>query len=193
MKKMKQFITIIAILLSVQVFATSDIEIRTNGNSEVIIEANKNAGDESIKIFDEERTLLFFEKINEDKYLKTFKLSTLPVGKYFVEYENENKVSIAVILKTENSTILTSGFSQISFKPMIKQDGDFLSVGLTNPQLKNVSITISDVQGFELTEVKNLKELFVKKTYNTNNLPEGEYTIRVKCGKDSFTKLINIK
>ncbi len=193
MKTMKRMITVISILMSIQVFALSDIQIRANGNTEVIIEAEKNTGDESIKIFDEERNLLFFEKINQDKYLKTFALSTLPAGKYFVQYENQNKISIAVIVKNDNSNLLTSNFSQISFKPMIKQNGDFLSVGLTNPQLKEVSIVIYDMSGFELTEIKNLNGISVKKTFNTNKLPSGEYRVKVECGDESFSKLVEIK
>ncbi|WP_148096292.1 T9SS type A sorting domain-containing protein [Flavobacteriaceae bacterium 14752] len=190
---MKQLITAVAILLSVQVFAISDIQIRSNGTSEVIIEAQKTSGQEIIRIFDEEGTVLFFERINGDSYQKTFTLSTLPNGKYFVEYENDSKINTAVIVKKENNTLVTSNFNQVSFKPMINQEGDYLSVGLTNPQLKNVIMNITDSNGFELTEIKNLNELFVKKTFNTKRLPKGEYTVQVKCGKKSFTKLISIK
>ncbi|QTY27522.1 T9SS type A sorting domain-containing protein [Flavobacterium sp. CS20] len=190
---MKQLITAVAILLSVQVFAISDIQIRTNGNSEVIIEANKTTGEESIRIFDEKGTMLFFEKINKDKYVRTFKLSTLPNGKYFVEYENDSKINTAVILKKGDDIIVTSNFNQVSFKPMINQNGDYLSVGLTNPQLKNVSMSITDEKGFELTEIKTKNEMFVKKTFNTARLPKGDYSVQVKCGKESFTKLISIQ
>ncbi|MGX1024166.1 T9SS type A sorting domain-containing protein [Psychroflexus sp. MBR-150] len=193
MKTMKQLITAVAILLSVQVFAISDIQIRTNGNSEVIIEANKTTGEESIRIFDEKGTMLFFEKINKDKYVRTLKLSTLPNGKYFVEYENDSKINTAVILKKGDDIIVTSNFNQVSFKPMINQNGDYLSVGLTNPQLKNVSMSITDEKGFELTEIKTKNEMFVKKTFNTARLPKGDYSVQVKCGKESFTKLISIQ
>lgn len=193
MKTMKQIITAVAILLSVQAFAISDIEIRTNGNSEIIIEAQKTTGEERIRIFDEEGTLLFFEVINERKYLKTFALSTLPNGKYFVEYENESKINTAVIVKKENNTVVTSAFNQVSFKPMINQDGDFLSVGMTNPQLNKVSISITDSKAYELVEIKNMNDLFVKKTFDTKSLPKGDYTVQVKCGSKSFTKLITIK
>jgi len=193
MKTMKQLFTVIAILFTVQVFAMSDIQIRANGNSEVIIKAEKTSGNEHIRIFDEKGTLLFFERINEKQYQKTFTLSTLPDGKYFVEYESDSKINTAVIVKKSNETVITSNFNQVSFKPMINQNGDYLSVGLTNPQLKNVSMSITDSKGFELTEVKNQNELFVKKTFNTERLPKGEYSVRVKCGSQSFTKLISIK
>ena len=77
MKTMKQLITVIAILISVQVFAASDLQIRTNENSEVIIESNEISDNQQIRIFDENGTLLFFEEISKDKYLKTFSLSSV--------------------------------------------------------------------------------------------------------------------
>lgn len=193
MKTMKHIITVIAILFSVQLFAASDIDIRTNGNAEIIIEANNITGEERIRIFDENGTLLFFEAIHEHDYLKTFTLSTLPVGKYFVEYENDNRINTAVVVKEKNNTLVTSNFNRVSFKPMINQKGNFLNVGMTNPKLKEVSISIIDPKGYELTEVENLNTLFVNKTFDTKRLPKGDYSVQVNCGTHSFTKLISIK
>lgn len=193
MKTMKRFITVIAVLLTVGAYAASDIHIRTNGNTEVIIQADNNTGDESIRIFDEKGTLLFFERINKDQYLKTFTLATLPNGKYFVEYENESKINTAIIVKSEDETLVTSNFKQVSFKPLFKQEGNYVSVGITNPHLKDVSISIEDSKGFELTEIKNLKDVFVRKTFDTQRLPKGDYTVLVKCGDKSHSKLISIK
>lgn len=193
MKTIKKLITVIAILLSVQVFATSDIQIRTNGNTEVVIEADQTSGEGRIRIFDEENTLLFYEIISEDKYLKTFRVSTLPNGKYFVEYENENKINTAIIVKSAENTLYTSNFDQIRFKPMIEQKGDYINVGMTNPQLQKVSISVTDFTGYQLVNIKNLKGLFIKKTFNTHKLPKGDYSLKVKCGDKSYSKLVSIK
>lgn len=193
MKTTKQFITLVAILFSVQVFATSDIQIRTNGNEEVIIEAVKTSGEERIRIFDERGTLLFHDFINEDNYSKTFTLATLPQGKYFVEYENENKINTAVIVKNSDNSISTSNFNKINFKPIIKQENGYWNVGLTNPLLQKVNITVKDVAGYELVEVKNLKGLFVKKTFNINKLPEGDYIVEISCGDKSYKRTLSIK
>lgn len=193
MKTMKQFITVIAILLGLQVFAASEIQIRTNGNTEVIIESDEISNNQQIRIFDEEGTLLFFEKISEDKYLKTFSLSTLPNGRYFVEYENDEKTNTAVIIKSENNILTTSDFNKISFKPIVKQDGDFLNVGITNPKFEDVDMIFTDTTGYELLEINNLKGLFVKKTFNTKKLPAGDYSLQIKCGDKSFTKMVSIQ
>ena len=192
MKTMKRMITVIAVLLSAQVITASDIKIRTNENAEIVIEASELTGEEHIRIFDEEGTLLFYEVINERTYLKTFKLSTLPNGKYFVKYENESKINTAVIVKNGDHAEVTSDFNRVSFKPMIKQDHKFLNVGITNPQLENVRISIKDENGYELTEIKNLNDLVVKKTFNTTKLPKGQYSVQVNIGNQSFTKMVAV-
>lgn len=193
MKTMKQIITAIAVLLSAQVFATSDIQIRTNGTDKIIIEATDITGEERIKIFDEKGKLFFSEKIEKNTYVKTFKLNNLPDGKYFVEYENDSKINTAVIVKEANKTSITSDFNQISFKPMINQKGDFLNVAITNPEFDSVNISVIDSNGHKLTEIKNLNTLIVKKTFNTRKLPKGNYSIQVNCGTHSYTKMISIR
>lgn len=193
MKTMKQLITIITILIGLQVYAASDVQIRTNGNSEVIIESDEISANQQIRIYDKEGTLLFFEKISKAKYSKTFSLSTLPNGRYFVEFENDNKINTAVVVKSENNILTTSNFNKISFKPIVKQDGDFLNVGITNPQFENVEMTFKDSTGYELVEINNLKGLFVKKTFNTKNLPNGDYSLQINCGDQSFTKTVSIQ
>jgi hypothetical protein len=193
MKTMKNLLTAFLVVFTAQIISANDVKIKTIGNESVIIEITNHSDNEKIKIFDKEGTLLFFESINKDNYLKTFVMTSLPSGKYFIEYENNNKVTTAMVTKTSDGTLIVTDFSKISFKPMFKQNGDFLSIGLTNPTYKNVNISISDIDGYEFVEIKGLTDLMIRKTFNTRRLSKGEYKVTVSFGNESYTKMISIK
>lgn len=193
MKTMKNLIAILLLSIGLQQVSASNLKIRTVGNESVVIEVQKASTDESIKIFDKTGNLLFFEDIDKENYLKTFKMSDLPLGEYHLIYENKSKKELAIIVKNEEGMLITSDFSQISFKPMLNQKENFLSIGFTNPNYEKVSITISDSFGNELVEIKGIKDLIVRKTFNTDKLPKGDYFIELQCGSESYSKLVTIK
>jgi hypothetical protein len=176
-----------------QIILASDVKISTKGKESVVIEVQNNSKNEKIKIFDKNGNLLFFENINKDHYLKTFTMNNLPNGEYHVIYENESKINLAIVLKNEDGMLITSDFSKISFKPMINQKGDYLSIGYTNPKFNNVEIKIIDDFGNELVEINDLNDLLIKKTFNTKNLPGGHYIIKLRSGDETFTNTIEIK
>ncbi len=193
MKTLKNVMIAVVLMFGVQALTASNVKIKTNGNTSVVIEVTKNSVDENIKIFDNEGHVLFYETIKNESYLKVFKMDNLPSGKYFVQYENESKVNTAVVEKTIDGELITSDILKISFKPIVKQNGNVLSVGFTNPKLNAVEISIQDLDGYEVVELDNLNELLIRKNFNTKKLPQGEYTINVRSGKDSFTQIIDIK
>lgn len=193
MKTIKNVITVCVILFGIQTLTASNVKIRTNGNTSVVIEATKNTEDENIKIFDNHGHVLFYETIKNERYLKVFSMENLPSGKYFIEFENENKINTAVVQKTIDGQLITSDVLKISFKPIVKQNGDVLSVGFTNPNLESVEISIRDLDGYEVVELDNLNEFFVRKSFNTKKLPKGEYTINVRSGKESYTQIIDVE
>lgn len=193
MKTLKNVLAAVLVVFTIQITSANDVKIRTNGNESVVIEINNETQNEKIKIYDHKGKMLFFENISRTNYLKTFAMNTLPSGQYYVEYENDNKVKIAIIQKTTEGQLITSDFSKISFKPMFHQKGDYLSVGFTNIKYENVDIAISDDNGFELVKIKGLNELLISKTFNTRKLPKGEYVVNVSCGNKSYSKIIDIK
>lgn len=193
MKTMKNLIAILLLSIGLQQVSASNLKIRTVGNESVVIEVQRTSTDESIKIFDKIGNLLFFEDIDKENYLKTFKMNDLPLGEYHVIYENKSKKELAIIVKNEEGMLITSDFSQISFKPMLNQKENFLSIGFTNPNYEKVSITISDSFGNELVEIKGIKDLIIRKTFNTYKLPKGDYFIELECGSESYSKSITIK
>jgi hypothetical protein len=193
MKTMKNVMTVILVALGIQMVSASDIKIRTNGNKAILIEVTNGSVNENIKIFDAKGNLLFFENITKENYLKTFMMNNLPSGQYFIEYENDNKVNRALVEKNNDGELITSNFLKTSFKPMVQQNGDYLSIGFTNPSYNNVKISIEDLEGFEVVEVENLSSLVIRKNFNTKRLPQGQYIINVVSGKESFTKTIEIQ
>lgn len=193
MKTMKNLLSVILFVFTLQVISANDVKIRTNGNESVIIEITNETQNEKIKIYDNNGKVLFFESISGENYLKTFAMNNLPSGQYYIEYENDNKVKVAIVNKTKDGQLITSDFSKITFKPMFSQKGDYLSVGMTNVKHESVDITVNDQSGFELVKIKDLNGLLISKTFNTKKLPKGEYIVNVACGNKSYTKVVDIK
>jgi len=191
MKTMKKTAAALLMLVTLNVFS-ADISIKAD-NNDVIIRVNTMTENENIKIYNEKGEVLFSERINSKNYLKVFALDEVSKGQYFVEYENGNEINTAIVEKDANGIVVTSNFKKITFKPIIKQDGNYTSVGFTNPNRLNVNITIIDENGFELVDIQNLNDLFIKKTFDTIRLPKGDYTVMVKTSKNTFAKNISIK
>ena len=193
MKTTQKLLTTLLVFFTIQITLASDVKISTKDNQSLVIEVLNNSKNEKIKIFDKEGNLLFFENIKKEHYLKTFTMNNLPNGEYHVLYENDSKINLAIVLKNNEGMLLVSDFSKISFKPMISQKGDYLSIGYTNPKFNNVEISINDEDGDELVEVSDLNDLIIKKTFNIKRLPKGNYTIKLRSGDKTFTNSIEIK
>lgn len=191
MKTMKKTAAALLMLVTLNVFS-ADISIKAD-NNDVIIRVNSISENENIKIYNEKGEVLFSEQISSKNYLKVFALDKVSKGQYFVEYENDNEINTAIVEKHDNGIVVTSNFKEITFKPIIKQNDNYTSVGFTNPNKLNVDITITDENGFELVDIQNLNDLFIKKTFDTVRLPKGEYTVMVKSNKNTFAKNITIK
>jgi hypothetical protein len=192
MKTMKKISIALFMLMTLQVFS-ADISIKTKDDNAVEIRVKTISENENIKIYDEKGDILFFEKIDSRNYLKVFTLNTLSNGQYYVEYENDSEISTAIVNKQDNGIVVTSNFKEITFKPIIKQDKNYINLGFTNPKRENIDIIINDVYGFKFVDIQNLNELFIKKTFDTGRLPEGDYTIQVKTSTNKFSKTITVK
>jgi len=188
---MKKTAAALLMLVTLNVFS-ADISIKAD-NNDIIIRVNTMTENENIKIYNEKGEVLFSERINSKNYLKVFALDEVSKGQYFVEYENGSEINTAIVEKDANGIVVTSNFKKITFKPIIKQDGNYTSVGFTNPNRLNVNITITDENGFELVDIQNMNGLFIKKTFDTIRLPKGEYTVMVKTTQNTFAKNISIK
>jgi hypothetical protein len=192
MKTMKKTIFALLMLVTLSVFA-NDISIEANNNNGVVIKVNNVVENKNIKIYDENGTILFSEMISTTDYLKVFNLNAFSKGQYFIEYENDNKITTAIVEKSDNGIEVISNFNEITFKPIVNQNGNYVNIGFTNPKRQDVDIIVYDIDDFELVKVEDLNDLFVKKTFNTIKLPEGDYTIKVKSGENTFSKVITVK
>ena len=95
--------------------------------------------------------------------------------------------------KDVNGITINNAIDDKVFEPIIKQNDEYINFGLTNPTKENIDIIITDGFGYELVNIQNLDDLFVKKTFDTSELPSGDYTITVKTSKNTFTRTITVK
>lgn len=112
-----------------------------------------------------------------------FMFTTLQV--FSAEIKADNKNVNDVTLNDKTKTFL--------FDPIIKQKDDYVRLGLTNPEKENVDIIVKDVFGYELLNIQNQDDYFIKKTFDVSQLPQGDYTIEVIANDITFTKVITIK
>jgi len=94
--------------------------------------------------------------------------------------------------KDVNGITINNAIDDKVFEPIIEQNDEYINFGLTNPTKENIDIIITDAYGYELVNIQNLNDLFVEKTFDTSELPNGNYTIKVKTGENTFTRTITV-
>lgn len=74
---------------------------------------------------------LFKKVLENDKYEAALDFEVIPVGTYFLEYENDRYVRTSVIKKTKNGLEI-KGTPEVAFKPSFKVEDNMVVVFLTN-------------------------------------------------------------
>ena len=123
---------------------------------------------------------------------KTLSLEELPVGKYYLIYEDDYAKSYTTIKKEYKGLDVVKDESKTIFKPNYKVQDDIVMISFTNPKEVKTTTRVYDENG-SIIESLTDHNLVVKQALNFQELPAGNYRIGVSVGKDYFSKQIEIK
>ncbi|WP_010177449.1 Ig-like domain-containing protein [Aquimarina agarilytica] len=184
----------VALLAAVVVNAAEKMNVKVLGSKALNVSLSGVAKGESLSIVDKSGITLFSETLSQaDVFEKTFDLTYLPEGVYFLESNEEKRINVSPILIANNKVSLIAGGSKVYNEPRVVVNGSIAKVVLDNSSKTDVVITVRDADDSELLRSEVLTAENIYKKFDFSALPKGEtYTITVKEDDYYFIKEINL-
>ncbi len=183
-----------ALLATVVVSAAEKMNVKVLGAKALNISLTGVAQGESLSIVDKSGITLFSETLDQAAVLeKTFDLTYLPEGVYFLESNEDKKINVAPILIANNKVSLINGGAKVYNEPRIVVTDAVAKVILDNSSKADVVIIVKDADDEELLRSEVLTAENIYKKFDFSTLPKGNsYTITVKEDDYYFIKEINL-
>ena len=189
----KTLVLFTMILTSLNVNAADGIAVTVNDNFYVNVAYTNAIEGAQIYLEDNTGERLFSEyagAIPNDT--KTLSLEELPVGKYYLIYEDDYAKSYTTISRKSDGLDIVSDESKTIFKPSYKVNDGIVLISFTNPKEVKTTTRVYDATGEIIESISN-KELVVKQAFDLSALPAGSYKIGVSIGNDYFIKTIKLQ
>jgi hypothetical protein len=171
--------------------AAEDLDIKVLDSQNLMVELNSGSQGNVLLIKDKFGKVLFRDSITTNlAYQKTFNLELVPNGIYYLNLDNESRIQITAIAKT-NSGLDIEKESGLVFKPLFKIEDKHVRLLLSNPEQKKTSLKVYDAHGILVGNLKS-KEVVLKKTLDFSNVPSGKYWIEIQSNGQNFTKEVNL-
>ena len=144
----------------------------------------------AIRISDENERSLFEEEIKGNRnFNKTYDMSQLPQGNYFLEVEDNKKISEWKIQVSEKEMNI-SQISEISI-PQFVQQNNRVELNLKNIANFDAKLKVIDENGIELYEEDLENTDSVRKIFDFSQVPPINYTIVASIGDRNFKFYVN--
>jgi len=189
MKALLKITTVVAFMFIAAISMAKEPKLILTAYSEakmLVLELENVSNNTYIKFKDAQENVIYAESISDDLYFKKFNLKKLTDGSYSFETDGEYKSTIYSI-KVENNKLIILGKKEI-VKPFFREVDSKVFLNLLNLEKKDVMIKIYDEESRLVFEEKVKKDMKVKKVFNFSNAYEGNYTISVMSGKNSYKK-----
>lgn len=188
----KTLVIALGLAFSLTANAADGIAVTVNENFIVKVEYTNAIEGSQIYLEDSRGEMLYSEFAgNLSNDFKTLSLEELPVGKYFLIYEDEYAKSYTIINKSITGLDIVNDESRTIFKPNYRINDDIILISFTNPKEVKTTTRIYDADGVIIETISD-RSLVVKQAFNFSELAKGKYSIGVTIGKDFFSKEIVI-
>lgn len=204
MKKVNVLKGILAIaaiaFCSASLSAKGTVSINTylKTNYAVVSAHNSELSNFKVKVIDEEGTELYSSPNikNTSAFQKLFDLNSFENGTYsVVVISKESKAE--KIFKVKNShLVLTEASSKaasikessasVNASPFFRKEGDNIYLSHLNFDKSLFSISIDDMRGNEIFNSSLPRETSYSGIFDISRLPEGEYSVLIKSGKELY-------
>lgn len=183
----------VAVLFVSTTVMANEPKLESKENSKnLVFEWEAQMADASVRFIDEDGNVIFNDNlITVDTYIKKFNLETLAKGNYILEVENSIKKISYSISVTENDAVIEEKVE--NQKPFYKKEDGSVFINYLNSDMKEVKIAVYDAQGRRLFKETIEDTFVVEKAFNFKGAYEGEYTIVVNSGSNTFYESIAIK
>ena len=189
----KTFVFVSALFLSLSASAADGIAVTINENYQVTVAYTNAVEGAQIYLEDVAGERLFNSYAgSQSNDTKVLDLEELPVGKYFLIYEDDFSKSYTTIKRDYEGLDIVRDESKTVFKPSYKIKDDLVLISFTNPKEVKTTTRVYNENGGVIESIVS-KDLVVKQALDLSELPRGTYKIGVSIGADYFLKSITIK
>ena len=145
----------------------------------------------SIVIADADKNILVSETVKDNpNFVKRYNMSKLESGKYTLTVTKKTVRTVQPFEITAKNLVISTLDKKEKFLPVVSINKGKLDVNVLLGNYNNITVTILDNEGHEVTKDKNYVVLNLHKRYNLSELPNGIYVIEVIAGDETFYQTV---
>ncbi|WP_379964119.1 hypothetical protein [Epilithonimonas sp. UC225_85] len=152
-----------------------------------------NAKNVSIYVYTADKNELFSEKINSQKIEKSYNMSNMAAGTYFLVAESDAKIEKYKITVDENQVVVDQSPVSAITKPEYSINKNIVKLKMSDV-VGDVKVSIYDTANNTYYSKNNVaKDGLIDLTFDLNPENSETYIINVEKDGDSFSRMISMK
>ena len=147
-----------------------------------------------LSIYDINDGLIYQEKvISEDNINRTYDLTALPDGIYFLKAESDLKISKYKIEVVGNKAKLSAEAISEMYKPVLVNKNGIVTVNILNLKKAPVTVVIYNADQTEVYNETLAADLYVGKIFDLSSAQRGKYTFEITYNGKTFIDTVATK
>jgi dipeptidyl aminopeptidase/acylaminoacyl peptidase len=147
-----------------------------------------------LSIYDINDGLIYQEKVtSEDNINRTYDLTALPDGIYFLKAESDLKISKYKIEVVGNKAKLTADAISEMYKPVLVNKNGIVTLNVLNLKKAPVTVVIYNADQTEVYNETLAAELYVGKIFDLSSAQRGKYTFEITYNGKTFIDTVATK
>ena len=147
-----------------------------------------------LSIYDTNDSLIYQEKVtSEDNINRTYDLTALPDGIYFLKAESNLKISKYKIEVVGNKAKLSADAISEVYKPILVNKNGMVTVNILNLEKTPVSVAIYNSEENEVYNETLTADLYVGKIFDLTSAPSSKYTFEITYNGKTYIETVAIK
>ena len=147
-----------------------------------------------LSIYDINDGLIYQEKVtSEDNINRTYDLTALPDGIYFLKAESDLKISKYKIEVVGNKAKLSAEAISEMYKPVLVNKNGIVTVNILNLKKAPVTVVIYNADQTEVYNETLATELYVGKIFDLSSAQRGKYTFEITYNGKTFIDTVATK
>ncbi len=152
-----------------------------------------NAQNVALYLYNEAQNEVYSEKLqNESTIVKSYDLSNMPTGNYFLVAESDGKIERYKITVDNKKVLVNQTPVSAIVKPQYTMEGNRVKMYLPNT-IGAVNVSVYDLQDNEYYQDKKNAQGELSMVFDLNPETSNSYVFNVEMDGNSFNKIISLK
>ncbi|MDI5889311.1 hypothetical protein [Flavobacterium yafengii] len=147
-----------------------------------------------LSIYDTNDSLIYQEKVtSEDNINRTYDLTALPDGIYFLKAESALKISKYKIEVVGNKAKLSTNAISEVYKPVLVKKNGIVALNVLNLEKVPVTVAVYNSDQTEVYKETFAADLHVGKIFDLSSAQKGKYTFEITYNSKTFSETVATK